>query len=173
MSLGLIERTFTNASHTPYIGYNVIVNVGNSSVPARLYGDTTGTLLTDTGIIQTTSIGKVSFYCEDIYTYKLSLQHPLTKQILYFEDSVEPIVGDVVVTNPSGGGTGLLTTYTQAQLDALAAAGGLTPYATYVPSDASPPYQLWARSATELVSPSGASLITVSYPGAVGSLVEV
>ena len=64
-------------------------------------------------------------------------------------------------------------TNTAAQLDALAAAGGLTPYATYIPSDAVPPYQLWARSATELVSPSGASLIPVSYPGASGSLVEV
>jgi len=63
--------------------------------------------------------------------------------------------------------------FTAAQLSAMAAAGGLTPFATYVASDANPPYQLWARSATELVSPSGASLIPVSYPGAVGSLVEV
>ena len=66
-----------------------------------------------------------------------------------------------------------LNAYTAAQLSAMAAAGTLTPYETYVPSDASPAYQLWARSATELVSPSGASLIPVSYPGAVGSLVEV
>ena len=63
--------------------------------------------------------------------------------------------------------------YTAAQLSAMAAAGTLTPFATYVPSDAVPPYQLWARSASELVSPSGASLITVSYRGAVDSLVEV
>lgn len=75
----------------------------------------------------------------------------------------------------TGGGPGNrvpLNTYTAAQLSAMAAAGGLTPFATYVPSDAVPPYQLWARSATELVSPSGASLIPVSYPGLVGSLVE-
>ena len=63
--------------------------------------------------------------------------------------------------------------FTAAQLSAMAAAGGLTPFATYVASDADPPYQLWARSASELVTVgSGASLIPVSYPGLVGSLVE-
>ena len=45
--------------------------------------------------------------------------------------------------------------YTAAQLSALAAAGGLTPWATYIPSDAVPPYQLWARSASEFGSPIG------------------
>jgi len=45
--------------------------------------------------------------------------------------------------------SGANTLYTAAQLSAMAAAGTLTPLATYIPSDADPPYQLWARSASE------------------------
>ena len=58
-------------------------------------------------------------------------------------------------------------------VDALAAAGGLTPYATYVPSDASPPYQLWARSASTLGSPLGCDLVSVQYAGSTGATIEV
>ena len=46
-----------------------------------------------------------------------------------------------------------VASYTAAQLSAMAAAGTLTPLATYVPSDAVPPYQLWARDAFTLMSP--------------------
>lgn len=103
----------------------------------------------------------------------MSIQGTPTSGIRWIVDSTGAIVGyrnpvsDQDATSPAD------TSYTAAQLAAMAAAGGLTPLATYVPSDAVPPYQLWARSASELVSPSGASLVTVSYPGAVGSLVEV
>lgn len=62
--------------------------------------------------------------------------------------------------------------YTAAQLAAKASAGTLVPYTTYVANDVTPASPVWARSATELVSPSGATLIPVSYPGLVGSLVE-
>lgn len=62
--------------------------------------------------------------------------------------------------------------YTAAQLAAKASAGTLTPYTTYVANDVTPASPQWARSASELVSPSGASLIPCSYPGLVGSLVE-
>lgn len=65
------------------------------------------------------------------------------------------------------------TSYTAAQLAALAAAGGLTPLATYIPSDAVPPYQLWARSASEFGTPTGGDLVEVQYSGATGSIVEV
>ena len=68
-----------------------------------------------------------------------------------------------------------VATYTAAQLSAMAAAGTLTPFATYVPSDASPPYQLWARSASELGSPLGCDLVSVQVAGsgATGNTVEV
>jgi hypothetical protein len=46
-----------------------------------------------------------------------------------------------------------VTKYTAAQLYAMAAAGTLTPHETYIASDAEPPYQLWARDASTLVSP--------------------
>lgn len=63
--------------------------------------------------------------------------------------------------------------FTAAQLAALAAAGGLTPFATYIPSDANPPYQLWARSASELGSPLGGDLVSVQVGGSGASTIEV
>lgn len=63
--------------------------------------------------------------------------------------------------------------FTAAQLAALAAAGGLTPFATYIPSDASPPYQLWARDASTLVSPLGCDLVETQYADATGLTIEV
>ena len=53
--------------------------------------------------------------------------------------------------------------FTAAQLSAMAAAGGLTPFATYIPSDASPPYQLWARSASELVTVGSGAAVSSEY----------
>lgn len=103
----------------------------------------------------------------------MSIQGTPTSGIRWIVDSTGAIVG---YRNPVSDQDAVVTpvaSYTAAQLSAMAAAGTLTPFATYIPSDAVPPYQLWARSATELVSPSGASLIAVSYPGAAGSLVEV
>ena len=55
----------------------------------------------------------------------------------------------------------------------MAAAGTLTPFATYVPSDAVPPYQLWARSASELGSPLGCDLVSVQVAGSGASTIEV
>lgn len=53
--------------------------------------------------------------------------------------------------------------FTAAQLSAMAAAGGLTRFATYIPSDASPPYQLWARSASELVTVGSGAAVSSEY----------
>jgi len=69
--------------------------------------------------------------------------------------------------------SGANTLYTAAQLSAMATAGTLTPFATYVPSDASPPYQLWARSASELGSPLGCDLVSVQVAGSGASTIEV
>ena len=66
-----------------------------------------------------------------------------------------------------------VATYTAAQLSAMAAAGTLTPFATYVPSDASPPYQLWALDAKTLGSPLGCDLIETQYADATGLTIEV
>lgn len=76
----------------------------------------------------------------------------------------------------SGGGDNdqmIISTYTLAQIEALALAGGLTPYATYIPSDASPPYQLWARDASTLGSPLGGDYINVEVAGAGRATIEV
>ena len=62
---------------------------------------------------------------------------------------------------------------TAAELVILAAAGGLTPYATYLASDASPPYQLWARDAFTLVSPLGCDLIDYQFGAFTGTTLEV
>lgn len=70
-------------------------------------------------------------------------------------------------------GAAPVATYTAAQLSAMAAAGTLTPLATYVPSDASPPYQLWARDASTLGSPLGCDLVSVQYAGSTGATIEV
>lgn len=61
---------------------------------------------------------------------------------------------DATYTDPATGG-GVVTAYTASQLSALAAAGGLTPYAVYVESDTG----IWRRatSASTLVSFSGGS----------------
>ena len=71
------------------------------------------------------------------------------------------------------GGSGPNASYTAAQLSAMAAAGTLTPFATYIPSDAVPPYQLWARSASELGSPLGCDLVSVQVAGSGASTIEV
>lgn len=61
--------------------------------------------------------------------------------------------------------------FTQAQLAALAAAGGLTPYATYIASD--DPYPQWAIDAYTLGSPLGGDYINVQVAGASGGTIEV
>lgn len=71
-----------------------------------------------------------------------------------------------------GSGTGVISTYTAAQLDAMELAGTLTPYATYVASDESP-YQQWALDASTLGSPLGGEYVTVSVAGASGGVVEI
>lgn len=71
-----------------------------------------------------------------------------------------------------GVGGGVITSYTAAQLSAMALAGTLTPYATYVASDESP-YQQWALDASTLGSPLGGEYVTVSVAGASGGVVEI
>ena len=66
-----------------------------------------------------------------------------------------------------------VATYTAAQLSAMAAAGTLTPFATYVPSDARTPYQLWARDPSTLGSPLGCDLVETQYADATGLTIEV
>lgn len=70
-------------------------------------------------------------------------------------------------------GGGLITSYTAAELLAMETAGTLTPLATYVASDASPPYQLWALDASTLGSPLGCDLVSVQYAGSTGATIEV
>ena len=103
----------------------------------------------------------------------MSIQGTPTSGIRWIVDSTGAIVGYRNPVSDQDAASSPVTSYTAAQLSAMAAAGTLTPFATYVANDVTPAQPHWARSATELVSPSGASLITVSYPGAVGSLVEV
>jgi hypothetical protein len=64
-----------------------------------------------------------------------------------------------------------VTSYTNSELQALAAAGGLTPYATYVASD--DPYPQWAIDASTLGSPLGGNYVTVQVAGAGGGTVEI
>jgi hypothetical protein len=61
---------------------------------------------------------------------------------------------------------------TAAQLTALAAASGLTPYATYVASDESP-YQQWALDVSTLGSPLGGEYMDVQVAGASGGVIVV
>ena len=61
------------------------------------------------------------------------------------------VFSDGVEWKPVGSSTADAT-YTAAQLDALAAAGSLTPYATYVASDADSPTPQWARDVHTLVA---------------------
>lgn len=61
--------------------------------------------------------------------------------------------------------------YTAAQLTALAAAGGLTPYATYVASDTGVWYR--ATAVNDYVLASWGSFIEMTVPGAVGGMMEI
>ena len=83
---------------------------------------------------------------------------------------IEAVGADVSYSTPAQFG-GTVTGYTAAQLSALAAAGGLTPYASYVASD--DPYPQWALDDSTLGSPLGANYMEVQVAGAGGGTLEV
>lgn len=64
-----------------------------------------------------------------------------------------------------------VTKYTAAQLSAMAAAGTLTPYETYIASD--DPYPQWALDAYTLGSPLGGNYVNVQVATAGGGTIEV
>ena len=87
---------------------------------------------------------------------------------------IDPVSGGILGISAGGARAyfgGAISTYTAAQLSALAAAGGLTPYVTYVASD--DPYPQWAIDASTLGSPLGGNYVTVQVAGAGAGTVEV
>ena len=87
---------------------------------------------------------------------------------------IDPVSGGILGISAGGARAyfgGANADYTAAELTALAAAGGLTPYVTYIASD--DPYPQLALDASTLGSPLGGNYVTVQVAGAGGGTVEI